>query len=41
MFGGLLGSNEPAPAAINIFLVIHSMPSLVFTNHVVIPSSIV
>ena len=27
MLGGLLGSNDPAPAAIKIFLVINSCPS--------------
>ena len=38
MLGGRLGSNEPAPAAMNIFLVIHSIPSLEVTFQVVIPS---
>ena len=34
MLGGLLGSKEPAPAAIKIFFVINSCPSLVFTFQV-------
>ena len=38
MFGGRLGSNEPAPAAMNIFFVIHSIPSLEVTFQVVMPS---
>ena len=33
IFGGLLGSNDPAPAAIKIFLVINSCPSEVVTLH--------
>ena len=41
MFGGLLGSNEPAPAAIKIFFVVHSIPSLVCTTQVVILSEVV
>ena len=31
IFGGLLGSNDPAPAAIKIFLDINSLFSVVFT----------